>query len=477
VAFTEFYCDPVNGLNLNSGSTTAAAATYTATNGGWNSATGVFTPTSGNPSLTVSVGDFASVYTDGASAPTGFVARVTAVNSTTITLSTSAKAGTAPTTAGSGITIKVGGAWKGPNGASGFPFEFITNALVDASFNAWRVNFKNSATYNVTAALTHSLTGAPGRFQGYSASPGDGGRATIDGGVAGSSYALLTASGGALDFVDLIFNHNGSSGSANLFTGNGQSLRFFGCVFANGKGSNLVFTNSGALLVECEIYGAGAIGVTSGCFAAEYRRCTFHDNGTIGVSISASGLSHAAFKECVFDSNGTYGLYFAGGSCILTLQSCDFYNNGSDGLGSNDFGTGKVYDVENCNFLKNGRYGIGGEGGGQNLCGRISNCGFGTGTQANTSGNISGSLLANWDVVGSVNYASGVTPWTDPANGDFRISLAAAQGTGRGAFTQTAVSYSGSLSYPDIGSNQHADLTDAAIAAAVWAYENRTLTA
>jgi hypothetical protein len=56
---------------------------------------------------------------------------------------------------------------------------------------------------------------------------------------------------------------------------------------------------------------------------------------------------------------------------------------------------------------------------------------------------------------GTVTYANDVTPWVDPANGDFRINLAAAKGAGRGTFTQTAASYTGTIGYPDIGAAQH----------------------
>lgn len=58
---------------------------------------------------------------------------------------------------------------------------------------------------------------------------------------------------------------------------------------------------------------------------------------------------------------------------------------------------------------------------------------------------------------GAVNYASDVTPWTDPANGDFRISLSAAKNAGRGSFIETSSSYAGTIGYPDIGAVQHQD--------------------
>ena len=137
MAFTEFCCRS-GGSNLNAGTRTGnstepgTSADFTYASGSWVSSTGVFTVASGNPSTDgVAVGDFASVYADGASVTT-LVGRVTAVSSTTVTVSTTAKTGT--TTDGtSNRTLRIGGAWQGPNGASGFPLNFLTNACTNSS--------------------------------------------------------------------------------------------------------------------------------------------------------------------------------------------------------------------------------------------------------------------------------------------------------------------------------------------------------
>src|SRR4051812_29003552 len=115
MAFTEFYCQ-TTGSNVNAGSTTNNSAAYTATNGNWDG-TSLYVPTDGStPASSVNVGDFASVYIDGATLAV-YVARVTVVAAGvngTITLSTTAVAGTAPTSSATARTIKVGGAWAGP---------------------------------------------------------------------------------------------------------------------------------------------------------------------------------------------------------------------------------------------------------------------------------------------------------------------------------------------------------------------------
>ena len=117
----------MNGGALASNTEPATTPVYSATNGGWNSGTGVFTPTSGNPSLSVTAGDFAHVFVDGSTTPTR-IARVTSVNSTTVTLSTTAGVGTAPTTAGRGVFFNSGGGWGGAGGGGGVSFSFSNRA-------------------------------------------------------------------------------------------------------------------------------------------------------------------------------------------------------------------------------------------------------------------------------------------------------------------------------------------------------------
>lgn len=462
-AFTEFYCQS-GGSNVNAGSTTSNTAAYTATNGGWNSGTGIFTPTSGNPSLSVAVGDFASVYTDGATV-TGFVGRVTAVSSTTITVSITAKSGTIPTTAGTGITCKTGGAWKGPNAAVGFPFGTVAATMTNAAGDFPRVNFKNDATYSITAALSHAVAG-PLRFQGYTSSVGDGGKATIDGGTTGTSYAMLTITGAANELFDLICQNNGATGSAaGITVQTGNHILVERCVVNNVRGHGFM-TGGGTSfypLVECEAYKCGQNDIGFHGFAingfSTLVRCISHDNGgnpssaANGFDVGGANVA-ATFISCIAESNKIGIREPATSSGSVDIIGCDFYNNVSDGVAATGASGVVIVNIENSNFVKNGGYGFNGAGGGTRI-GRIKNCGFGSGTQANTSG--ATNSVSGIELLGSVTYASGVTPWVDPANGDFKINLAAAKGTGRGAFLQTAASYAGTIAYPDIGAAQHRD--------------------
>src|SRR6516164_2321158 len=127
LVYSEFYCDPVLGNNMNGGSDQNASPSYSTTNGNWNGSS-TFIPTDGsNPYFTVTPGQFASVFIDGATTPV-YLARVlsaqNAVNGA-IVLSTGSAVGTAPTSSATARSINVGGVFKGPNGTVGFPMALI----------------------------------------------------------------------------------------------------------------------------------------------------------------------------------------------------------------------------------------------------------------------------------------------------------------------------------------------------------------
>src|SRR5439155_4988747 len=110
-------CCRSGGSNLNAGTRTGnttvpgTSANLTYASGTWVQSTGVFTVASGNPvNDGVAAGDFASVYPDAATV-TPFVGRVTTRDATTITVSLTAKMGTAPVDGTTNTTLKIGGAW------------------------------------------------------------------------------------------------------------------------------------------------------------------------------------------------------------------------------------------------------------------------------------------------------------------------------------------------------------------------------
>lgn len=471
--YTEFCCRS-GGSNLNAGSRSGSstepgtAPDLTYASGSWVAATGVFTVASGNPqSDGVAVGDFASVYAVGATT-TGFVGRVTAVSTTTITVSLSAISGTAPTDGAGNRTLRIGGAWAGPTGASGFPFNFLTTALQNAAGDPPRANFKSDTNFAVTATTTDALAG-PRVFQGYTSAYGDGGRGVIDGGTTGASYVLLTLSGANNVLADMTFKNNGATGSATGVTLSGRHGLYWRVTVNSVRGSGITATGAVSLYLECEAYACNQSntalfgGISTGTTQQVFRRCFAHDNAgsnSHGFVTSASANLNVTFEQCIADSNGGNGFYLrgTGGSIgqLQTLLNCDSYSNGGAGVRIVALSTGNGVFLESCNLVKNGTYGVDQEDVLTTHTIVMMNCGFGAGTQANTSGqtNISNKLFVE---VGTVTYPNDVTPWVDPANGDFRVTLAAAKAAGRGAFTQTQGGHAGTVGYPDIGAAQHQD--------------------
>jgi hypothetical protein len=158
----------------------------------------------------------------------------------------------------------------------------------------------------------------------------------------------------------------------------------------------------------------------------------------------------ASATDCISHGNGKSGIETLTNSWCAIIN-CDSYNNSGDGLRVEPASNTPPHWIENTNVVKNGGWGI------NYLAvahGVVRNLGIGAGTQVNTSGAKSIGVTNGVDDSGTVTYASDVTPWTDPVNGDFRISLAAAKAAGRGSFTQTAASYAGTVGYPDIGAAQ-----------------------
>lgn len=461
-AFTEFYCQST-GFNTNSGSTTSATATYSSVNGNFDG-TSVFTPTDGStPASKVSVGDWAALYNDGASTAAA-IARVTAVAAGAngaITVSTIAKAGTVPTSSATGRSISIGGAWRGPNGATSFPFNIAAGTLTNASGNAPRINMKNTATYSITAGITYATADnlTVLTVQGYASSPGDFGKCKWDGGTSGASYNMLNVSGKNTLWADIDYGNNGATGTADLVTSSGTENQWIRCVFHDCRGNGIFLASGPATVTACEAYNCNQANAT----------------GTGGFMLQASGITAAyciAHHITTASSRGV-GFELDGGinliRCISAfndyggrstadvkqeLMNCDFYRNTVDGMAFQQGGTDPLdLSVINCNFLRNGGWGI--NFGGPYAIGNIINCGFGSGSHANTSGDIHS--IGGVHILGSVTYASGVTPWNAPDTGDFSIVLAAAKGTGFGTFTQTYTTstWTGTAGSPDIGAAQH----------------------
>lgn len=444
--YTNFCCRN-GGNNFNAGTllgdTTVPGTTASFTYTGGSFSTNTFTATGHNPQTDgVTAGMFAQV-TDGTNI--GRIARIASVTTSTIVLDSTA---TITVNAGTYTACRVGGAWAGPGGAVTFPWNIITTVLTNSTGNTPRVNFKNDATYSISSGLTHSQSGVT--CEGFSSTYSDGGRATIDGST--NTIVLLTI--GATNATRyLIFQNNGTTGTNAGISITGGTSYLHGVVVNTVRGAGISASGGFLYLNECEIYGANSAntssigGLTLTSSGTAY--CThsiFHSNtGNANNGLFTSG-NFVACDRCVFDSNGNDGALLNG---VAMFTNCDFYNNGANGAEGS--ATNIPLTAINCNQVKNV-----GTAWKQPSSGVrpwvIYNTGYGAGTQAN-GGTVSGTAVNEY---GAVTYASNVTPWNAPATGDFTVTLAAAKNAGRGAFTETASSYTGTTDHPDIGAAQSA---------------------
>jgi hypothetical protein len=455
MAFTEFYCrasgSNMNGGGLSTGAEPPTTAAYTSTNGNWSTVTNNFTPTDGTtPASSVHVGDYASVYIDGATSPV-YYARVTVVagRDGAITLSSTIVAGTAPVTSATARTIKVGGAWLGPNGAVGIPISFsgmLGGNLQASTTTPVRINFKNDQTYSITAQITPSgSANFECWLEGYTSSAGDGGRATMDGGSSGASYSLITYSSQFVVMKNWLFQNNGS-------TGNSFGLSFqtrntlINCVFKNMKGEGCRAL-AGAVLIDCEAYAnnssntaaLGGFNVSTGGLCI---RCIAHDNtGSNNNGFVGQGY----FINCIADTNGRNGFAVATGS-ELWLVNCTSYNNGRSGIGFNASAANVTVYAENCILANNTTYGV-------ELSDAAASASYAVLKNNAYYLNGTAALLQNLsglDETGAITLSS--APLVDAANGDFRLNTAQTIFP-PGRVLQTASSYGNAnmLGYPDVG--------------------------
>ena len=449
----------------------------TETNGDWDNATGdTFTAAAGTPFSGVSAGEFASVYLDAAGVGV-FVSRITAVGGggASITLSTTARSGTKPSAGASGRSCKVGGAWKGPNGSEGFPFGFADGDMTNTDGDYLRINVKGGTNYDITAALVHDINGFFLRFEGYTTTIGDGGKATVDGGTSGASYILLSLTGhgsspwNGASVHDMIFQNNGATGNANGVSILSQfgGRDFVNVVVNNVRGNGFNISN-GNQAIGCEAYGTnqsntsdfGGFSVSSSF--AIFHRCISHSNlgsNSAGFVNLGGNNTLSSYSGCIAHLNGGKGFNIKMSLSNIFISGCDSYDNTGDGfnVANRDNNRGKCH-IENCNSVKNGGYGLNTP----QTTNRIiaNNIGFGAGTMANSSGQIVSPQTTNLEISGTVTYADDVTPWTDPDDGDFTINLAAAKNAGIGEYTQTKSGYGDpnpTIGFPDIGAAQHQD--------------------
>lgn len=194
-------------------------------------------------------------------------------------------------------------------------------------------------------------------------------------------------------------------------------------------------------LTNCEIDNNDDDGINVGSSSIHCRchGCDIHDNGGSGLS------NHGVFilTFCNIYGNTSRGVSWDQATSQGSIINCNIHDNGADGVYIHNVDNEQLI-LLNSNITKNGGYGINPQATYDNFW--VDYCNFGTGSTANTSGDINDGGLTTSQ--GDNNLA--VDPqFTDAANGDFSIGTNLKAAGSPGAFPS-----GNSTGYLDIGAAQ-----------------------
>ena len=356
-----------SGSNVNAGSTTSDSASVTQTNGSWDITADTFIATGGTPFSGVSVGEWVSVYTDGATTAV-YVAQVTSLHASGlgVVLSTTMKYGTKPSAGATGRSAKVGGAWASFGVCNTI---FSSVAMPDkTTLHVKAATYANTTTSRSFAAA--GSTTAPLLVKGYLSSAGDLDSSSTS---HGSAYAgttcpvitfttgQLTLSGAHVHFRNIdvdgaataggqivcsstfvnrfsrcrIRNTGANAASAALSNSTaGHQTILLGCTLdAPTTATRTVSASRAMTLIDCTITGGATsvehhttalilqmidcdvsgstgagvkVSIASGILQMD--GCSVHDVGGSGVELSAAPGSAAYIGRCSFTTCGAYGI-------------------------------------------------------------------------------------------------------------------------------------------------------------------------
>jgi hypothetical protein len=302
VAANDFYVDNVAGSD-NNGGTSAGSAKVSGTAGATNGTTTVDL-SSDTPDLSaVVVGDCIRINSEINGRRSTDLFEITAVDDGLDTVTVTPTPGTA-----SGLTWAIGGAFVTIN-------RFMDTTLDGAGDKCWvkgGTDYTETITIDVVAAIDD-----PCVIEGYTTTPGDDGRFTINGGgTRGSGVSTIITSGVYHVFKNMrSTNHTGAGISGSLDNGVCKN-----CKFDNNGGSG-VQIDDWWRFEECEF----SDNIDNGCHvdsSAVVIGCRSYRNAGDGIKIK-SGLVFG----CVCYSNGGAGITFTG----LNLGFRIAINNTIDG--------------------------------------------------------------------------------------------------------------------------------------------------
>lgn len=390
----------------------------------------------------------------------------------------------------------------------------------------------NAATLDRACGATADASAGSGYLGGAFATPGGAGAAMVAQNTifvkAGTYTVTQTGTNIANGRVSLPANSAlvGYNTNRNWF--NTDTKPILQVAVAAGAANDAVVTSAalGAMVFNIEVDGQKATYTTNWrgiSFTAANRQwaygCYIHDCAREGILLAGEcqaafcqvancGLSNSTPGIQGLASTEIYGCYVSGcyigilnygytGFCIAynntnvginggsnpgLVQNCISYGNGSHGF-TVQASISMNQQIVNCIAYGNSGYGFGVSNNNVSWTNILRNCAAGN----NTSGSYNTSYITtttnvSMNVTQKIPFLGLITLTADPfmaaASGDFRLNNTA----GGGALCRVAgwptvfPGLASTLQYLDVGAVQHDSPTPDAIAAAAWAYPNRTLT-
>lgn len=360
---------------------------------------------------------------------------ITAVNSTT-SITVDRATGL---TAGTGVTLNLGGAMASPGGMAG------ALALSGVGTAGQIVNIK-SGSYTIGTGTANTSgnrvnTSAAAIWWGYQTTHGDGGTKPIL--VAGgNSITLFTcASGGASTVDNLEFQPGTFTGISGLTTTSSQ------CTIRNCKCTNCntaAFSGAGAqcLFFNCEASGTGGsqAGFVGTGGSNRYLGCTAHGGTVAGFTLHTADIA----SDCIAYANSSHGFQVLSSGGTAALVRCLAYGNTGTAINGFQTNQGSTHFI-GCLAISNGTAGA--AYGFQALT-ATSDVLIDCAAYGNFGGDTNGTFLIN---SGFVSLSG--DPTTDGAGGDFSLNSTAGAGAACKAagWPSSWPGVSGTTGYPDIG--------------------------
>ena len=331
-------------------------------------------------------------------------------------------------TAGTGVTLKIGGA-----------LATIGAGLALMTVSGMTMYVKNTATYSIGTGLTWPAGpnyGAETRMVGYTTTRGDGGRAIVK---ATAAIVGLTMGQSGCGVENFEFDGN-STGTTGILVSASFMPSVYNVWAHHWTAEGINATSNLAAISRCEVSNCvgtnGALAIASGCTLIF---CYSHDNTKSGFYTAAN----SNVDYCVSANNTGANSHGFSSQYGTAFMGCIAYNNAGSGF---FFGTPIAAPMTNCIAVSNGLYGVNlGLTGSPSLPWINYNAFYN-----NTSGARNGIGAGANDVT-----LTGV-PFTNAAGGDYSLNNTVGQGAAcRSVGFPGATLYG--TGYADIGPLRHQD--------------------